>query len=142
MHEMKIRYSDFFTVQTQPCAAIVQFEVRTVLDTPTAGDVAADLYDLVDHHNLTQLVLDLAGMRFLSSQALGTLVHLQRKVNAAGGRLILAGVSQNIARMFQITRLDSLFTFCPDVDQAVHVLRAIAQAHAPAIARPAAALWN
>ena len=122
MQHMRIRYSDFFTVQHQGSAAIVQFEVRTVLDTAAVKDVAADLYALVDHHAFTELVLDMTGVRFLSSQALGTLVHLQRKTNAAGGRLILVGIGQNIARMFRITRLDSLFTFCADIEEAAQAM--------------------
>lgn len=111
MQQMRIRYSDYFTVERSGGTAIVRFEVRTMLDAASIQDLASDLYVLVDQHGIADLVLDLAGVRFLSSQALGTLVNLQRKAAAAGGKLVLAEVAENIARMFRITRLDSLFTF-------------------------------
>lgn len=119
MQKMKIRYSDYFSVARARGAALVRFEARTILDTATVQEVAGDLYALVDQHGFSDIVLDMTGVRFLSSQALGALVNLQRKSQAAGGKLVLAGVGENIARMFRITRLDCLFTFHEQADQAL-----------------------
>lgn len=110
MLQMKVRYSDYFTVERPSGTTIVRFEVRSILDTAVSEEVATDLYALVDVHGIIDMVLDLAGVRFLSSQTLGTLVNLQRKARAAGGGIVLAGVGPSIARMFRITRLDSLLT--------------------------------
>lgn len=110
MPQMKVRYSSYFTLEETDGPAMVRFEVCSVLNTSVSEDVAEDLYALVDVHGITNMVLDLSGVRFLSSQTLGTLVNLQRKARAAGGGIVLAGVGPNIARMFRITRLDSLLT--------------------------------
>lgn len=142
MQQMKIRYSSFFEVERVQSAAVVQFEVRTILDTPAVQEVAEDLYALVDLHGLTELVMDMTGVRFLSSQALGTLVNLQRKAKAAGGQLILTGIDERIGRMFRITRLDSLFAFHADVEEAINTLSASQQAHPQAVACPRPLLWN
>ncbi len=119
---MNVRYSDFFMVEQVGGAVIVRFEVSTMLDAASIRDVAGDLYALVDQHAMSDLVLDLAGVRFLSSQALGMLVNLQRKIRAAGGHLVLTGANENIARMFRITRLDCLFTFYEQPQQALQAL--------------------
>jgi anti-sigma B factor antagonist len=110
MLQMKVRYSDHFTVEGGGGSTIVRFEVRSILDAATVREVAEDLYALVDQHGMIDLVLDLTGVRFLSSQTLGTLVSLQRKARAAGGKIVLTGVEPNIARMFHVTRLDSMLT--------------------------------
>jgi anti-sigma B factor antagonist len=116
MLQMKVRYSDYFAVERSGATTIVRFEVHSILDTSASEEVAKDLYALVDAHGIISMVLDLAGVRFLSSQTLGTLVALQRKARAAGGGIALAGVGPNIARMFRITRLDSLLTIQEQAD--------------------------
>jgi anti-sigma B factor antagonist len=110
MERMKVRYSDTFTVEAASGGTIVRFEVRSILDAATTREVAEDLYALVDQHGMIDLVLDMTGVRFLSSQMLGTLVNLQRKARAAGGKVVLTEVAPNITRMFRITRLDSVLT--------------------------------
>lgn len=119
MQQMRIRYSDYFTVECSGSTSVVRFEIRTLMDTASIQDLADDLYALVDQQGIVNLVLDLAGVRFLSSQALGALVNLQRKARAAGGSLVLAHVGENIARMFRVSRLDNLLTFQEQTDEAV-----------------------
>jgi anti-sigma B factor antagonist len=110
MERMRVRYSDHFTVECANGGTIVRFEARSILEAATAREVAEDLYALVDQHGMIDLVVDLAGVRFLSSETLGTLVGLQRKARAAGGKIVLTGLGPNIARMLRITRLDSVLT--------------------------------
>jgi anti-sigma B factor antagonist len=57
----------------------------------------------------TQIVLNLAVVEFLPSLALGKLVMLNRKIQAAGGRLVLCQVSVSVAETLASTHLDSLF---------------------------------
>lgn len=123
MQLMAVRYSDFFTVERDRAGAVIRFEIRTILDSAAIREVATDLYALVEQHGLDTLVMDLAGVRFLSSQALGSLVNLQRKCTATGGRLLLAGVSESIGRMLRITRLDCLLAVYADVGEALGALR-------------------
>jgi anti-sigma B factor antagonist len=110
MERMKVRYSGYFTVECANGGTIVRFEVRSILNAATAREVAEDLYALVDLHGKIDLTLDLSGIRFLSSETLGTLVGLQRKARTVGGKIVLTGLVPNIARMLRITRLDSVLT--------------------------------
>lgn len=108
MQQIKIRYSDCFEVKKSDGTALVRFDDPTVLDNHNTCRLADDLYGLVDQHDMVNLVLDMSGVRLLSSDALGTLVSLHRKARAAGGKLTLACVGERIARMFRVTRLDTI----------------------------------
>src|SRR5437588_732340 len=57
-----------------------------------------------------QIVLNLAVVEFLPSLALGKLVMLNRKVQAAGGRLVLCQVPAPVAAVLASTHLDSILT--------------------------------
>ncbi len=56
-----------------------------------------------------RLVLDLAGVDFIDSTALGVLVQAERRVRERGGRIALVTTDPNIVRVLQITALDRLF---------------------------------
>jgi anti-anti-sigma factor len=110
MQPVKIRYSDCFEVEQAGGTALIRFEDPAVLHNHNTCRLADDLYGLVDQHDMVNLVLDMSGVRFMSSDVLGTLVNLHRKARAAGGKLVLARVSDRIARMFHVTRLDTILT--------------------------------
>ena len=56
----------------------------------------------------TRLVLDLTGIRFMTSSGLGKLVALNRKMRAAGGRLVLVNPGPAVAEVLAVTHLDKL----------------------------------
>jgi anti-anti-sigma factor len=116
MQQMKVRYSDCFTVECAGGTATVQFEFHILPDMGAIETLCEDLHALVDKHGFANLMLDLTGVQFLSSQVLGTMVSLQRQTAARGGSIVLSGVAENIARMLSITRLDTLLTVRPQSD--------------------------
>jgi len=66
-----------------------------------------------------RLVVDLAELAFTSSLGLSALIEAHRKCQAQGGCLILAEPQAAILKVFQTTRLDTLFQICPTVQEAV-----------------------
>lgn len=55
------------------------------------------------------VVLDLSRVSFVDSSGLGAIVSVM-KFLAPGTRLELAGLTGNVARVFRLTRMDSVFT--------------------------------
>ena len=51
--------------------------------------------------------------------ALGKLITLNRKVQAVRGKLVLCNISKEIREVFEITKLDKLFTILPDEQAAL-----------------------
>lgn len=77
------------------------------------------------------LVIDLLGVGFAGSAALGNFMALHRLARQKGGRLIFCNVDPTVFEVFRVSKLDPLFTFVPDRPAA------LAQAGKPAPA-PAA----
>jgi anti-sigma B factor antagonist len=63
---------------------------------------------LVEGCGPQHLLLDLGGIEFLTSAALGKLVGLHRKLCAEGGKLILVNPTLAVQATLAITRLDKL----------------------------------
>ena len=83
--------------------------VVTFSDAKVVPETNDPLYRLVEDERHTRLLLDLSNVRFLSSNALGILVSLKKKVEAAGGRLRLCGLEPDLLELLRITYLDHIF---------------------------------
>lgn len=68
-----------------------------------------------------RVLLDLSSVEFVDSTGLGVLVSLLKKMGA-DGRIVVVGAAPAVKRLFQITRLDSLFRLCPTRAEAENVL--------------------
>jgi len=73
-----------------------------------------------------RLVVDLSSVKFIDSVALGTLVLLLRRINQAGGKLVLAGLTGHPRKMLEVTGLEKVFQFQDDVPSAVARLQGVA----------------
>jgi anti-anti-sigma factor len=60
------------------------------------------------------LLLDLGSIRYVSSTGLEALVGLNRRIRAAGGRLLLAHLAPAVREVLAVTRLDSVLNVLPD----------------------------
>lgn len=65
------------------------------------------------------LIVDLEGIDYLDSTALGTLVGMLKRVRERSGELVLVGPKPRIRRLFEITRLEQVFSIYPDEKQAI-----------------------
>jgi len=65
------------------------------------------------------LVIDLSEASYLSSGALSVIADAYRKAEECGGRVLLAGVSEQLMELFRVVQFDRLFDFYPDTDAAV-----------------------
>jgi len=68
------------------------------------------------------LVLDLSGATFLDSSMLKELLRAGSELDRYGTRLVLAGVTPQVRRVFELTRTMELFTVAGDPDAAVELL--------------------
>lgn len=72
----------------------------------------------------TNIVVDLTETTFLDSTALGALIGTVKQLRAREGRLTLVNTDPHIAKTFDLTGLDQIFTICPTREQAIDALAA------------------
>jgi anti-anti-sigma factor len=74
------------------------------------GQQLSLLPDVVAHD---RLILDLSGLQFVTSTALGVFVAFNRRVRQAGGLLALSNVGPFVREALAITCLDQLMEILP-----------------------------
>lgn len=76
--------------------------IAGAIDSHTAPDLLAYLDELGDNGDIR---IDLAGVEFIDSSGLRTLVTTHQKLDSAGNQLQLKGISDAVDRLFEITGL-------------------------------------
>jgi anti-sigma B factor antagonist len=64
---------------------------------------------LVENLGPVHVLLDLSGVRIVTSDGLGLIIVLNTKLRAAGGRLTIVGASPTVNEVFEVTQLTRLF---------------------------------
>ncbi|MCW2783964.1 MAG: inducers of aerial mycelium formation biosynthesis protein bldG [Marmoricola sp.] len=66
-----------------------------------------------------KVVVDLSGVVFLDSMALGALIGAQRRAHGWGGWLRLVAPRPNIRKVLRLTEIDTVFGLYDTVEQAI-----------------------
>jgi len=93
---------------------VINFVDRKILDEQNIQVIGEQLFGLVDESGRKRLLLNFSNVEYMSSAALGKLITLNKKVQAAGGKLVLCNIDPQIREVFEITKLDKLFVICGD----------------------------
>ena len=99
--------------------SVVKFQDRKILDEASIQELGAELFALVEHDNRKSILLNFAGVEFLSSAALGKLITFDRKVKSHKGRLKFCEIRPEILEVFQITKLNKVFDIRGEEAEAV-----------------------
>lgn len=111
-------------VQNIGDVVVVNFGDTAILDGLTIDAITRSLLDLVDNQARRKILLDFSRVRFLSSSMLGVLIRLQKRIGAINGRLAILGLRPELHKVFKITRLDKLFNFYNDEQDALNSFNA------------------
>lgn len=66
-----------------------------------------------------RLVIDLSGVPYMDSSGVATLVEAMQVARKSGGKLVLCGMQDRVRSIFEIARLDTVFTIVPDAATAM-----------------------
>ncbi|MGH7176674.1 MAG: STAS domain-containing protein [Tepidisphaeraceae bacterium] len=111
-----------FIVQQIEKFTVVEFKSSSLMDPIELESIGTQLYRLVDEEDRRKLILDFEKVQYLSSQAIGIILTLNKKLTALGSsKLILCGVGPKLMELLKITRLDRLLTIKPSQREALKV---------------------
>jgi anti-anti-sigma factor len=89
------------------------------LDHHTA-DLLREPLELCLEQGVSKLVVDCSRLDFCDSTGLNVLLGARLKAEAAGGGVHLAGMRATVARVFEITGADAVFTVHDSLDDALN----------------------
>lgn len=101
---------------------IVNFRNQSILDGASVDAIAAELYALVDQQAHRRVILDFSAVRFLSSQVIGALLQMDKKIKAIKGKVVICGLKPNLFKIFETMNLHKILTFAEDEDKAFRAL--------------------
>ena len=70
----------------------------------------------------SRMILDFTDVPYIDSAGLGSLVSTFVSRHKAGRRVALVGVNKRVAKVFEVTRVDSLFLQFKTLDEAIEAL--------------------
>src|ERR671930_1373091 len=88
------------------------------LDIATAGKLSEEL-ERTSNLGARRLIVDLVGLTFIDSVALGVLTEEARRLRADGGVCVVVSQDPRILRVFEITGLDRIFQIERSLAEAV-----------------------
>ena len=113
---------DFYTVRQSGKHTVIEFQTPSLMNPQDLERVGSQLFRMVDEEKRTRVVLDFGKVKYLSSQAIGIILTLNKKLTggAAGGEgLVLCGVGPQLMQLLKVTRLDRILTIKPSQKEAV-----------------------
>ena|ERR1700722_11174903 len=99
---------------------VIEFRTANLMDPPVLESIQEDLVRLVDVEDRRHVVLDFGCVQYVSSQAIGIVIHMNKKLGALpGSKLILCSVPAKIMELLKILRLDKILKIVPTQKEAV-----------------------
>ena len=93
-----------------------------LMDRSQATPMLEEVENLISD-DCKSFVISMENTRFLNSTGLNVLISVLTKSRKAGGDTFVCCVPQKINELFNITKLNSVFTISPSVDEAIRLFK-------------------
>jgi anti-anti-sigma factor len=101
-------------VHTDPRALVAEFWESLKLDPAPIRELRTKFEEHLRSGGRPIIVVDLLGVAYALSTALGQFVTLQKLARSKGGTIIFCNVEPMVQEVFRISKLDALFEFATD----------------------------
>ena len=98
---------------------VVKFTKAKILDEPTIEQIGKELNEAIGKAPEAKIVLNFAGVSFMSSAMIGKLVSFNNKCKTSDVKLKLCSISDNVMEVFKITRLNKVFDIQKTEEKAI-----------------------
>ncbi len=106
-------------ITTEKITAGYVVRLKGDVDMNSSPDVRSNLGAVFKQPGGKILVVNLAGVRYMDSSGIATLVEAMQNCMKSGMRLRLAELSPPVRDVFELARLASVFEIFPSVNEAV-----------------------
>jgi anti-anti-sigma factor len=106
----------FSQTKDQSGVAVLQVEGQLIVGN------RQELKDLVQaalDQGERRLLIDFSRTGYIDSSGLGALVSISKRIREAGGELRLSGLNDDLRSLFELTKLDTLFSIAETPQQAL-----------------------
>jgi len=118
-------YESIVDVNTVDDVFVISLKQASIGGIEGIEKIGQTLRGFVQDGKPRKLVIDFSAVCFFSSQMLGLLVDIWRRMKDIGGAVLISGINPQLTRVFRITHLDKIFEFYENTEAAVSALRAL-----------------
>jgi anti-sigma B factor antagonist len=105
--------SDPIEISTSPLDGATLFKIDGEIDFSRSPKLRTKLLDTLNA-GVPKLVVDLTGVPYMDSSGVATLVEALQVQRRKGNKLVLCGLQPKVRGIFEIARLDMVFTITTD----------------------------
>ncbi len=109
-------------IQSKVGDGFTSIAINGRLDAVTAAAAEADINKVIES-GATRLVLNLAGLEYVSSAGLRVLLVIAKKMSRQNGRIVLCGLQDTVREVFTISGFLSIFLIAADEAEAVRAFQ-------------------
>ena len=106
----------------QQGGAIFAIEGR-ICSPEDSDELIAVLYDVLEK-KIQFLIIDIEKLDYITSSGLNFFIRCLTRIRSIGGELIISGLHGNVEKLFNISKLNEIFTFSPTVEDGLKRLNA------------------
>ncbi len=110
--------TEFKTTASKSDQGICTISIHGYLDAHTASDLERTMQQAIDE-GCTNLVVDFAGLEYISSAGLGVFMVFIEPVRTSGGDIKLAAMTEKVFSVFDLLGFPALFNIFDTVSEAV-----------------------
>lgn len=99
-----------------------------VLKGPLTANNLHSLQNAIRREQTATLILDFTEVPYIDSSGLGSLVSAYVSGHKTGQQVVLTGINNRVAKLFEITKLEPFFLIFPTIDDALEALSNSGQA--------------
>lgn len=107
-----------FKISERYNCVVIEFK-GNVMGGPDAVSLNEKLHELIESEK-TNVVVNLAKVKFMNSSGLGMLIGALTTMRKAGGDLRIANATDKIESLLIVTKLITVFKHFPSLDEAVN----------------------
>ena len=113
--------NDIVAWRELPDALVVSFTEKRIYDVSAVEMVEFRIRSLLEGEP-ANMVINFAGVDFMVTRVINILLVALKRIRAHGGEVYLAGMNRNIRRVFNIMRLNAVFSIFDTEQQALDAL--------------------
>ena len=106
----------FSQIKDQSGVAVLQVEGQLIV---ANRQELKDLVQAALERGDRRLLIDFSRTGYIDSSGLGALVSISKRIREAGGELRLSGLNEDLRSLFELTKLDTLFSIADTPQQAL-----------------------
>ena len=114
--------SQYLDIFEEDGAARVQFKDQRLTDEDNIEQIGRELFALTDQYHCQKVILDLTGLKMLTSSVLGKMITLHRKLHRKDGKLVLCNAGDYVYEILKTSRLHDYFNLADDTSTALKLL--------------------